>query len=161
VTTYCTHKEPLRTTRRNPKIGVAPLSSCLTEPFPGILERFQKETGASRKKAQEIFTETQKWLWLCGRYRLDLQRRKRLGFSLGITPELKLIDEMWHQYILFSREYTEYCDTYLGGYVHHAPEVGADHAARKSSLSKRELTAMYSYIYDQLGAETLQDWYDV
>ena len=32
-----------------------------------------------------------------------------------------LIDECWHQFILFTREYMEFCRQYFGRYVPHAP----------------------------------------
>ena len=33
----------------------------------------------------------------------------------------KAVDEVWHQFILFTREYHSFCHTFLGRYLHHAP----------------------------------------
>lgn len=31
------------------------------------------------------------------------------------------VDEVWHQFILFTVQYQEYCKRYFGRYIHHAP----------------------------------------
>ena len=31
------------------------------------------------------------------------------------------IDDVWHQFILYTREYAQFCQNYFGGYIHHAP----------------------------------------
>ncbi len=31
------------------------------------------------------------------------------------------VDEAWHQFVLFTVKYTEFCNDYFGGYRHHAP----------------------------------------
>jgi len=31
------------------------------------------------------------------------------------------VDEAWHQFVLFTVQYTEFCNAYFGGYRHHAP----------------------------------------
>lgn len=43
------------------------------------------------------------------------------GTELGMNS--KPVDEIWHQLILFTREYTEFCDQVLGHYLHHVPET--------------------------------------
>ena len=35
------------------------------------------------------------------------------------------IDALWHAHILCTRIYGEFCDTYMGGYLHHDPEAGS------------------------------------
>lgn len=51
-------------------------------------------------------------------------RRMMLICSLGYTgfqvPCLE-VDEVWHAFILFTREYEEFCSTAVGRFVHHAP----------------------------------------
>ena len=37
-----------------------------------------------------------------------------------------MIDETWHVFVLFTKEYTDFCNEYCGGYVHHAPHTGPD-----------------------------------
>lgn len=37
-----------------------------------------------------------------------------------LTPS-KLVDKAWHQFILHTREYSEYCDRSAGRFIHHEP----------------------------------------
>ncbi|MEN9328570.1 MAG: hypothetical protein RI947_1378 [Candidatus Parcubacteria bacterium] len=44
----------------------------------------------------------------------------RLGYTdLGMPS--KVVDEVWHTFILFTRMYHAFCDEVMGGYVHHLP----------------------------------------
>lgn len=36
------------------------------------------------------------------------------------------IDEIWHTFILFTKEYQEFCNLLVGEYIHHEPNVQAD-----------------------------------
>jgi len=38
----------------------------------------------------------------------------------------KDVDEIWHQFILFTREYAQFCDDTLGYFLHHSPSVSTD-----------------------------------
>jgi hypothetical protein len=38
------------------------------------------------------------------------------------------VDEVWHQFVLFTVEYSAFCDRYFGHYVHHAPSNAPDPA---------------------------------
>lgn len=35
----------------------------------------------------------------------------------------ELVDEIWHTFILFTNEYRKFCDTLVGEYIHHEPNV--------------------------------------
>lgn len=36
------------------------------------------------------------------------------------------VDVAWHHFILFTRDYMDYCATHLGRFVHHVPDDPAD-----------------------------------
>ena len=83
---------------------------------------------------------------------------------LTIDRSLYFIDQMWHVWILDTRSYRQFCERQFGFYVDHAPK-SARHslegrpAASDSGRFDREI--QYSYIYDKLGAETLERWYEL
>ena len=54
------------------------------------------------------------------------------------------IDEAWHQFILFTKEYGEFCQRYFGSYVHHAPSN-----APKSEEEKTIETASLSMFHER------------
>ena len=77
-----------------------------------IVYRFTTVWDVNFVEAQDLFLETKKWLWLCA------QPEKQ---KLTIATPLLIIDEMWHNFVLFSREYMKYCHDCFGRYIHHAP----------------------------------------
>jgi hypothetical protein len=76
-----------------------------------------------RAEAELIFQETLKWLWLC-----SLPEREENRGPVTHAP-MQVVDEMWHSFILCTRDYQRFCDENLGGYIHHQPIV--DIPARK------------------------------
>lgn len=59
---------------------------------------------------------------------------KRFLYLAMVVPHLehaptKPIDEYWHMFVLFTREYTAFCNTLAGRYIHHKPLGAADHQA--------------------------------
>jgi hypothetical protein len=77
------------------------------EPDELLLARYARLKGVSVERAAMIFLETKRFL-VVGRL---------VGAHLAPSPE---VDEMWHQWILYTMDYTDFCEK-LGGYVHHKP----------------------------------------
>ena len=80
-----------------------------------------------------------------------------------MTPELAKIDAMWHTFILFTRDYADFCEHHFGVFLHHVPEVEGDEgteAAEDDAAIRARLEQQFALVYDVLGAETLQRWYD-
>ena len=131
-----------------------------------IVYRFQKTYGVSREQSEDIFNQVKKWLWLSHQRRLA-----GLDANLFIDPPLVVIDEMWHNFVLFTKEYFGFCKQYFGYYIHHAPATEAeDREGREQIVAhrtieervnarKEQLRPQYEYIYDVLGKETLVKWY--
>ena len=45
--------------------------------------------------------------------------------NMSLVPN-KLIDEVWHQHILFTQKYAEDCQMLFGSFLHHRPTFGLD-----------------------------------
>lgn len=45
-----------------------------------------------------------------------------------VTPSAA-VDVAWHHFIMFTRDYMDYCATHLGRYIHHVPDAPTDHDA--------------------------------
>lgn len=125
-----------------------------------ILHRFTKVWDVNFEEAEDLFLEIKKWLWLCS-------QPKEQG--LGISTPLLILDEMWHNFILFTAEYTEYCYSHFGRYIHHAPTSQSEIDAYKEQREIEPAVAMgkmmeeqqkqFELIYKKLGVETLFKWY--
>ena len=116
----------------------------------------------SEREADELFTETKRMLWVMAR-----MAKRRQRFS--VDPPLAILDEMWHTFVLFTREYHAYCRRVFGRYLHHAPRTMADvrrergeHAKAPAAFIRRQARAseaQWRFIRDVAGEATLLKWY--
>jgi len=114
-----------------------------------IVASFRASYGISLEEARLLFEETKKRLTVFG--------------------PMKLLDEMWHTFILFTREYTEYCTDNYGFYIHHAPTTRAEtdqyrqravaSPAETQAQIRDERRAMMLLVHDEFGEETLKRWF--
>ncbi|MFY7786706.1 MAG: glycine-rich domain-containing protein [Thermoflexibacteraceae bacterium] len=139
---------------------VCTLDEVLQYQNENVTYRFMKAFAVSEEEAEDIFTETKKWLWLCSQSLQD-------GVRLVVTDDIGVIDEMWHNFILFTKDYDYFCQHYFGEYIHHVPESKANQEAtaekneeENNAAMRNILEQMFGYIYDKLGEETLVKWYE-
>lgn len=133
-----------------------------------VIHRFIETWDLPFEEAEDIFKETLKWLWLST---ARSQHPKEHMRGLVITESLKLLDEMWHTFILSTQDYTGFCEQYFGSYVHHHQTTKAQYEAQISEYERdpkafldarsESLRWQYELIHDSLGAETLVKWYSV
>lgn len=125
-----------------------------------IAYRFARNYKLSFEEADDIFEEVKKWLWLG-----SLGRAQRLY----IYGPLLILDEMWHNFILFTKEYTHYCESNFGHYVHHAPvsrreleelvrllRMGSSPGLARM---RRRQESQMRFVATHLGLSTLKKWY--
>ena len=115
-----------------------------------VVGRFAQKHNISEEKAQEIFEETCKWLWLKAKASQEASAPELPMFENGY---LEKIDEMWHTFLLYTKDYTGFCHRLLGQYVHHTPSKGGD------GDNPVELELMIEYVIDHLGVETARRWF--
>ncbi len=122
-----------------------------------VLNRFLNQFSFSYDEATDIFEETKKWLWLCAKIQIDRKTQKmNLPQSLLLDEQTQVIDEMWHCFILFTKEYQEFCMKYLDVFIHHFPNTSKNTTIDMELLYENQ----YNYIYENLGADTLIKWYE-
>jgi hypothetical protein len=141
-----------------------PLALVLAYRNDEVVFRFQKLYRLSFREASDLFTETRRWLWALARS-LSAPDAPRLA----IYSHMLLIDEMWHNFVLFTKEYVKFCNDHLSGYIHHSPMTRAEHERLKAAFRKnpralakraeRERLEQCNFIYHELGEETLKRWY--
>jgi hypothetical protein len=100
------------------------------------------------KQARALFLEAKRYLVIS-----QIDSTKTWGmFS-------RRVDEAWHQFILFTVEYTEFCDRYFGEYIHHCPSngpnAGVGHGAPHATFA--EFGARYHEIF---GIDLPDLWHD-
>jgi hypothetical protein len=96
-----------------------------------VAERL-KRAGLSAEQIESGVTEFKKYMTLFA-----------LGYEeLGMVSHD--VDEVWHRFILFTEEYTKFCDSIFGKYIHHAPNT-----SRNPRLS-RECVVNFSDAYTRV-----------
>lgn len=144
------------------------LESVLAYENADVVARFAEDNSLSLADSAEIFTETKRWLWLCAKRKLAVERGEADFLRIPLFNEAFVIDSMWHTFLLYTEDYTAFCDTYFGFFLHHQPRSLAERKAWQARIAsdpegaKRERAAdlekVYGYLYDELGPETLTKW---
>ncbi len=122
-----------------------------------VICRFTDMFDIDKAEAEDILKETLKFLYIS------------TIPGVFIPDDLLILDEMWHNMILFTPEYHKFTQEHFDQYLHHRPAKKADKErekrllrqdpakAKKEYLDKIEL--LLSVTYDYLGEETVKKWF--
>lgn len=80
----------------------------LSENILLVTKLVQNNVVSNSKEANSAVIELLKFLYLCA------------YSDATLTPSLR-IDAVWHELILFSRSYTDFCIKHFSCYIHHQP----------------------------------------
>ncbi|HHL3493858.1 TPA: hypothetical protein ACQ53F_002720 [Legionella pneumophila] len=99
----------------------------------------------SMREGLILFEDLLAWMWL------NKQRRLRGGKTYLFGP-LLILDEMWHSFILHTRDYVDFSMKYFGEYFHHDVEPsGFEHV-----LDEEELTDFLQDCFQYLNKEWVE-----
>jgi len=90
-----------------------------------LLLRIMRKCEVSESQAEELFTDLKRFLFVCG-------QQGRSSF----VPT-RSIDKAWHEFLMYTKDYDEFCAKYFGRKVHHNPnelKAVADHLAIARTL---------------------------
>ncbi|WP_174714467.1 hypothetical protein [Legionella sainthelensi] len=81
------------------------------------------------QEVNELFTDLLSWMWLNN-------QRAKLGKKTYLFGPLLLLDELWHAFILHTRDYVDFSIHYFGAYFHHDIEpIGFEHVMEEDELA--------------------------
>jgi hypothetical protein len=127
----------------------APAFDALDFEAPFLIEKLLKDRIADTSSdAEALFTEVKRYLVL-----------SMADDSSSWHMYSARIDECWHQLVLFTRQYMEFCQQYFGRYVPHNPS----NAPMTTSAATGRATTFQQFQdrYDELFGIPLPDvWYD-
>ena len=125
---------------------IASLAELRTYKNPRVLEQFCYTHGDySLIQAEQLFTDLLAWLWLKN------QRTHQQKPTYLFGP-LLLLDQLWHLFILHTRDYTEFSERYFGSYLHHDPEPpGLEH-----HLTEEELGDYVGDCFEYMGSDWVE-----
>ena len=133
----------------------ASLDAVLTYRHPGVVARYLREFGGDESAAEELFGELMRWLYLCARASEPGTSR----VTLSMYPEILGIDDMWHIFVLHTRDYADFCARYFGRFIHHDPAPIDGSREPGEDEVNAELERFLSFLYDELGETTVQRWF--
>ena len=96
------------------------IAVAMAFPMDNVVRRYAKDNGLPLEVAKEHEVEMKKYLALCAIHR---------GGGLGMS---RVIDELWHTFIWFTRDYHRFCDEVAGRYLHHGPATEENLASGKN-----------------------------
>lgn len=121
----------------------------LTYRAPFLIEKLLKDAIIdSSEEGEQLFTEVKRWMILV---RLDTSKVWQM-YSLRI-------DEVWHQFVLFTDEYIKFCDFYFGSYFSHNPANAPGNNEKNDSLTGS--FNAFKQLYEKTFSMELPDlWFD-
>ena len=99
--------------------------AALSYENPALVARYAQRHGATLDDAARLFLECKKFLIVCAL------------FPEPCSPS-RAIDQMWHHFILHTRDYAAFCTGHLGGFIHHHPTERPRTAQRAKMLAFAE-----------------------
>ena len=76
-----------------------------------VVERIAKELECSKERAKILFNDLVLFLWMSSQ-------------TSEVRIPMPAIDEAWHTFLLFTKDYMEFCSKYCNTYMHHEPHTG-------------------------------------
>ncbi|MBA2652511.1 MAG: hypothetical protein H0U73_09635 [Tatlockia sp.] len=138
---------------------VKALTQILEYTNSDILKRYELDYALNSLSPKEAFNELMKFLWLLQKHGAEKAlspENEQLDFVCGIPEE---IDDMWHTFLLFTKEYMEFCTESFGEFIHHAPT--SDTERLTIDISQSHFARYLNYVRDNLGEETSSKWFNI
>jgi len=138
------------------------LTHLLTYHNKNVLERYAMDYPNNHLSAEEAFQELMKFFWLSLKHKAEklcAPTNAELDFICGIHNEMEEIDDMWHTFLLFTKEYVAFCKEYLGVFFHHSPTTNEQKIEVTHQDFAIDFSKFLSFVYDHLGEETVQKWF--
>lgn len=137
------------------------LEELLAYKNPAVLKLYVQNYPNNKLSAEAAFSEILKYLWLAKNHQMQQQSDvvdDTLPDRCVMLQSMREIDEMWHEFILFTKDYSDFCQQYFGEYMHHMPNV-FDNMPISREKETEEIEKLLPYIYDNLGEDTMRIWF--
>jgi hypothetical protein len=113
------------------------IARAMAFPMDAIVARYMDEEGLPSGVAREHERELKRYLVLCA---LD---------PAGAYGMNGPVDELWHTFITFTRDYARFCDEVGGRFIHHVPTAPDAKAEPASAASYRRTLDAYAETFGE------------
>ncbi|KTD05617.1 hypothetical protein Lgor_0102 [Fluoribacter gormanii] len=132
-----------KTKRQKSVLWMISLSELLAYKNETVVNYFcHHHPDCSEQEGQDLFADLLAWMWL------NMQRQK-LGKKTYLFGPLLILDELWHTFILHTRDYVDFSIRYFDTYFHHDVEP----SGKEHIIEEEELTDYLQDCFTYLGSE--------
>ncbi|MEO1517273.1 MAG: hypothetical protein AAFV95_19765 [Bacteroidota bacterium] len=128
-----------------------------------VLHRFGFYHPQWKEQAAMFFDDLKRFLWL---YATVEEQRKTdpEAPDVLISGYMLILDEIWHCFILYTEHYQQFCEDYLGRFVHHPPKL-YKYYRNKEKLGEEAadeimVEEMIGLVVAYFGEETALRWFE-
>jgi hypothetical protein len=100
-----------------------------------VQERLEQKHGLLPDRARQAIQEFKRYMALVG-----------LGYR-GLGMISPTVDEVWHGFILFTREYAGFCQSAFGEFIHHVPRTSRE---PRSKDGAKQFALAYEEVFGPL-----------
>lgn len=90
------------------------ISAIMNYPIPHMIDRCKKDFNYSDEDMVILERELKRYLALCA-------VKNNADLSIGMYS--RDVDNLWHSFILFTKDYANFCDKTAGYFLHHLPRT--------------------------------------
>lgn len=137
------------------------LDKILTYKNPAVVKRFQKDFPEKAARAEDLFGDLMRFFWGTKNQtleRLNAPMDPRLDFVYIMDDEMREIDQMWHIFLLYTRDYMDFCQDHFGEYLHHQPDL-VPIFEKAGFKFETNLEKFLDYNYELFGADVIRRWF--
>ena len=142
------------------------LNRILQYKNPEVVARFSKSLGIPTKTSELIFKDLLRFLWLSQNAKIENSKKPGSAPNVVLMNGILILDEMWHIFILYTAEYTQFSERYFGAYLHHGPSrvlkkktKSKPKAAAQKNYDDLLETSLIKYVFSELGEDVAVRWF--
>ncbi len=118
--------------------------------MPQVINRCKKEHNYTDQDMIILEQELKKYLALSA-----VKTKEDLGTGMFSHD----VDNLWHAFILFTPEYAEFCNNYIGHFIHHAPEINEHRSPEQQEEARKDFQAFVKNYEETFGEEVHAIWF--
>jgi hypothetical protein len=133
-----------------PDLPLACLPELMAFQAPYLEEKLLHLKIFSRQEGRALLQEVKKYMVLT-----------TLHPSVEIPMFSRRVDEVWHQFVLFTNSYSAFCTRFFGRFVHHAPNEEAEQSANDGAPGAPKMKiAAFRLLYEPRFGPLSDLWFD-
>lgn len=128
-----------------------------------VIDRFKIEYPHLKDKAEEIFEDLMVFFWATKKHETESKKslhNQDLDFVFIMDQKMKDIDHMWHIFLLFTKDYHQFCSQYFSEFIHHVPGV-AQTLPKDESYYETNLERFLNFNLEYLEQERIMRWFGI